>query len=1218
VASNALDPWRALADELDPWAALADELGGAAPATAAPPQKPQGTGPRAQAIASQLAAEEAMQGVQQPQDALAPGLEESPLAPIRRPSAQEFNQQAASSATQGLAELPAGVLDSIAIAQSWLDKSFGVKGAKPADQQTAHKFAQGVRDLALQLVPHAPEETGLQDSFLASKLPGALGQGVGFIGAGAAGQLAKIPSMLSAAALGGAQNAQAQFWEALGESGDEEEAYTAFGLGMLVGATEAKGLGGLLSRLSKRTGGALTRAMAGAMREGVEEGAQEGIQTVLNNAIAHYTYDDEREFLANAVEGATLGMLSGGILGGVLNAATVPSLGASEKSEEQVTTQPSSQPGIDGAQLAPEDGGEALPSLTEEATPPIDLTGDSDLSFAEQEELASTIDPVEDASLRSVYELGRKVREAAGDEEPSRSFYEGWALSPIEGLPTFDDFTRWDRSAAEGAFEDAALKGEPPPSMTVGMRYGRAPETERSYNTREDVPELGTSMASVAHPDFSDYVWYPISHGDLGDPHYYSGYVIQHERGGDNEPLMVGLSEITQEEYERQSAAPNAEQEEALAEQADPGEEVLSPVTEEAAPEAAPLVKLPDDSEARKSDQPISDETRSKLVSLMEETKPLRDKQTQLVKEWREEQTGRVLGQKQSSGSARARLQGMTGELAGGAPVVAMENIEDRFEEPELEEIAGHFMEHQLAEDMSPQEHSGLWIDMEKLMRYGEIPSPGALEKLSRIFGEDFGRAVGGGKGSSGVGRRLLWEALNTPRAIKSSFDLSAVGRQGLSLGIMHPTAAARAFGAQMRALASEEYSEALNRKLRTSYMGRVFRRSGGDITSSVSSSPTQREEAFMSTWLQRLGDAELSGAGKLLLPLKLIGKGVNASDRAYTTYLNKLRVETFGYWANQYLEEGLDPESNKREFRQLARWINSLSGRGRAGIFEGDAWNALLWSPKFTTSRFEAPARSLALAMQTSDPVAMKAGWRGLIAHVSAALSLAALVKVAADAFDEEDMEVELDWRSSDFMKIRKGNTRIDMAAGYGPPARLVAAWLTGERKNILSGKTEKTNPLISTAYFLRNKLAPVPSAVVSERLGTDPTGAEPTAGSTAVGLIQPMILETFAEVMDEHGAAGLGYLIPDILGFGTSVHEYDSEKGEGSSSRSYHYNHLEDALRRGDKEKAEEAWKALMSDDFATKSAKTPAKRRQLIRSTMDRRGVGTKLLEGFKVKK
>ena len=80
----------------------------------------------------------------------------------------------------------------------------------------------------------------------------------------------------------------------------------------------------------------------------------------------------------------------------------------------------------------------------------------------------------------------------------------------------------------------------------VGYRYGEAPESGCSYNTRENKQEIGVSMASVNNLR-ETRSFATISARENRKKFYYEGNVIGH--GGDDEPLISNAKPISYNDY---------------------------------------------------------------------------------------------------------------------------------------------------------------------------------------------------------------------------------------------------------------------------------------------------------------------------------------------------------------------------------------------------------------------------------------------------------------------------------------------------------------------------------------------------------------------------------------------------------------------------------------------------------------------------------------------
>lgn len=93
----------------------------------------------------------------------------------------------------------------------------------------------------------------------------------------------------------------------------------------------------------------------------------------------------------------------------------------------------------------------------------------------------------------------------------------------------------------------------------VGYRYGKAPETGKSYNTRDGKQEAGVSMASVAgSPECNSIA--TLSAKETRKAYYYSGNYAG--IGSDDEYILSDCVQITKKEYTKLVKEDSAKKEE--------------------------------------------------------------------------------------------------------------------------------------------------------------------------------------------------------------------------------------------------------------------------------------------------------------------------------------------------------------------------------------------------------------------------------------------------------------------------------------------------------------------------------------------------------------------------------------------------------------------------------------------------------------------------------
>jgi hypothetical protein len=147
-------------------------------------------------------------------------------------------------------------------------------------------------------------------------------------------------------------------------------------------------------------------------------------------------------------------------------------------------------------------------------------------------------------------------------------------------------------------------------------------------------------------------------------------------------------------------------------------------------------------------------------------------------------------------------------------------------------------------------------------------------------------------------------EGFNAARAVMTSFDFSAVLRQGGFIALAHPVRAAKSLGPMFRAFASEQSAHRINAEIADRPNAPLYARSKLHL-SELGGALNAKEEAFMSRWVERI-------------PF------VKGSARAYTTFLNKLRADSFDAMASTLGKGG---EVTGEEASALANFINVPRG---------------------------------------------------------------------------------------------------------------------------------------------------------------------------------------------------------------------------------------------------------------------------------------------------
>lgn len=357
-------------------------------------------------------------------------------------------------------------------------------------------------------------------------------------------------------------------------------------------------------------------------------------------------------------------------------------------------------------------------------------------------------------------------------------------------------------------------------------------------------------------------------------------------------------------------------------------------------------------------------------------------------------------------------------------------------------------------------------------------------------------------------------EPLNLARSVLVSFNLSAM-RHGAITSFSHPIRAAKAIPAGLQAFASAARAHAINESILNRPNAPLYDKAGLYLAPVEGTKLSGQEEQFMS----RLGHK---------IPF------VAGSERSYNVYMNKVRADSFDAMVETLSKNGTP---TNEEAKAIANYVNVATGRGLHGKFEqaAPALNSIFFAPRYVASRFE---------YLLGQPLAGgTARTRLLIAgeYAKTLTGMAVMYGLAKAA----GADVELDPRSSEFGKIKFGNTLIDPLGGLAQAAVYMARMVTGQTKTG-SGRVVDTGGLNTslqpnanawdiTSRFVRSKLSPPVSAAANIASGQDMVGNKATIGTELAHMFTPLpFRDTYLE-MKEHGvpaATATGLL--SFLAFG------------------------------------------------------------------------------------
>lgn len=373
-------------------------------------------------------------------------------------------------------------------------------------------------------------------------------------------------------------------------------------------------------------------------------------------------------------------------------------------------------------------------------------------------------------------------------------------------------------------------------------------------------------------------------------------------------------------------------------------------------------------------------------------------------------------------------------------------------------------------------------------------------------------------------------EVANVPRTIMSSMDFSAPLRQGLLFSTSHPIVAGRAFGQMFKHAFSQKSFDRWFHDVRNDPRYSTAEKSGLYIADPHDPRLSAKEEVFMNNLAEKL---------------PIIGPLIKGSERAYVTFLNKMRWDMFNMFADIEESKGKTIHNSPKIYKGWATYINNSTGRGKLGIFERSApiLNSTFFAPRLVAANlnFLNPVYYAKLPKQVRVQALKDA-----LKFVTLGLSVLGLANLGGASVDDDP-------RSTDFGKIKIGNTRWDIWGGKQQYVRFLTQFLSGQTKSSKTGKMStlngkgpfgRTRGNVATTFF-RAKLAPLPSMAVDFMTGKTIPGEDVTINDEALTHLTPMIANDIKEAYKEMGPSSLLKVgLPASLGVGVSTYKNKDDK--------------------------------------------------------------------------
>lgn len=437
-----------------------------------------------------------------------------------------------------------------------------------------------------------------------------------------------------------------------------------------------------------------------------------------------------------------------------------------------------------------------------------------------------------------------------------------------------------------------------------------------------------------------------------------------------------------------------------------------------------------------------------------------------------------------------------------------------------------------------------------------------------------------GGANTGGNEPSTLRELYELPRGITTTADVSFGFRQGLPLITTKQwwtswVEAVKAMGSEEAyrgVMAKIEADPIMQRRVDTT-TGKIkksFGQEAGLAITDLSKKLSNREESQRSTLAERL-------------PLG-IGKVIRASNRAYNAYLNQLRFETFksllddarsmsveaaetgsarpGFLRREFSPEeakNLNPYRNMVLAKEIADFVNTGTGRGplRAAAPTYERGKGVFWKERsleqnaelltntlFSPRLFASRVRMLNPGTYVmADPFVRKQYLKALLSTAGAWGTIGSIAALAG-------ADVSLDPNSSDFGKIRIGNTRLDPAGGFQQFLVTASRFLSGgytssstqNEQELGQGFRAETRKDV-VERFMVNKLHPV--ARFAYDLAFASKYQPVNIGDRIVQMFIPLIIQDVIELAKEDPTL-LPLIGPVAAGMGTQTYSQGEVEGK------------------------------------------------------------------------
>ena len=407
-------------------------------------------------------------------------------------------------------------------------------------------------------------------------------------------------------------------------------------------------------------------------------------------------------------------------------------------------------------------------------------------------------------------------------------------------------------------------------------------------------------------------------------------------------------------------------------------------------------------------------------------------------------------------------------------------------------------------------------------------------------------------------------DILNVPKGLLATADLSAAGRQGVFLGASNPKQYLNAFKQMHNSFASSVSYDKFMASIENSEYYNLMMEAGLELTD-TSGKVNKTEEQFISNLVK----TKIKVKGK---NINIIGMPVDASERAYVTFLNSLRSEVFIKGVGVAKDMGITPATDPKFYQDLAKMVNYATGRGALteNTNVDKFLNLIFFSPRMITGMVGLvammfnPKTTKYVRYQALKGVGTFLMYQAIMKGLFAAI-IGSISALGGDDDEEVDVEDLLNYEltDTDFGKVRYGDTTYDPTGGW--TVLLRTAGRLGYGTKSVDGKDIPLDEGYMKSRFddilrvLKNKLSPTARQAFNYIDNQHPTDftkdvEDATVFDYAQAFAMPLSVATVMEDVNrisegEKGAteakATLNFLM-NFYGVGTMTYDRNQFKKE------------------------------------------------------------------------